>query len=587
MPVKWCGPFSGCFMRSPPSSVAPGNLHNRNSPVNTSTPRGRSPLPRTIAGQVAERLKAEILAGERAPGSRLRAGGDRPAARRQHDAGARGARDAAARGPRPARGPARRGRLPAQRARPARALRDPRGARVAGRGEGRRALRARVGGAARGACSTRCATARPPRATSRSTSASTRRSTSTPARPQLVAMIAALRDASSAYLHIYRAQDDFPVARLDAEHRDDPGGVRRRAIPQPRRQRHPARTSRTPSSTSPRGCDRSAPPTSAASRGPTDLIRTMFAKQEGVPVDPVALEQRTRTAVAEVVGKQREAGVDVISDGEMGKPSYVTYITRPPRRLRRHEPAAHVRRPRRLPGAARQGVRRPRPQAPPHAGLRRADQRPRPARPRAPTSSTCSPRSNPATTGFMNAASPGVIALYFRNDHYASREEYLYAIADAMRVEYEAITDAGLLLQIDCPDLAMGRHIQFADAALEEFRREARLNIEALNHATREHRARPDADAPVLGQLRGPAPPRRAARRHHRPRLRRQPQRDRVRGRQPAPRARVGDLRGRQAARRQGRDPGRDRVQEQLHRAPGADRAADRALRAAGRARRT
>ena len=67
----------------------------------------------------------------------------------------------------------------------------------------------------------------------------------------------------------------------------------------------------------------------------------------------------------------------------------------------------------------------------------------------------------------MNAASPGVIALFFRNDHYASREEYVYAIADAMRVEYEAITDAGLLLQIDCPDLGMGRHIQFADKTLE------------------------------------------------------------------------------------------------------------------------
>src|SRR3954465_11301832 len=60
---------------------------------------------------------------------------------------------------------------------------------------------------------------------------------------------------------------------------------------------------------------------------PQDLIRTMFAKQEGVPVDPVALEERTRAAVLEVVAKQRECGVDVVSDGEMGKPSYVTYIT--------------------------------------------------------------------------------------------------------------------------------------------------------------------------------------------------------------------------------------------------------------------
>jgi 5-methyltetrahydropteroyltriglutamate--homocysteine methyltransferase len=85
---------------------------------------------------------------------------------------------------------------------------------------------------------------------------------------------------------------------------------------------------------------------------------------------------------------------------------------------------------------------------------------------------------------FMNAASPGVIALYFRNDHYASREEYLLAIAEAMRVEYEAIAAAGLLVQIDCPDLAMGRHIQFADLDVDGFRREARLNVEALNHAT-------------------------------------------------------------------------------------------------------
>jgi 5-methyltetrahydropteroyltriglutamate--homocysteine methyltransferase len=87
--------------------------------------------------------------------------------------------------------------------------------------------------------------------------------------------------------------------------------------------------------------------------------------------------------------------------------------------------------------------------------------------------------------GFMNAASPGVIALYFRNDYYATRAEYVHAIAAAMRPEYEAIVNAGLLLQIDCPDLGMGRHIQFADRSLDEFRREAALNVEALNEATR------------------------------------------------------------------------------------------------------
>ncbi|HEY1933594.1 MAG TPA: hypothetical protein VGG99_16400 [Acetobacteraceae bacterium] len=84
---------------------------------------------------------------------------------------------------------------------------------------------------------------------------------------------------------------------------------------------------------------------------------------------------------------------------------------------------------------------------------------------------------------FLSAASPGVISLFFRNEFYASQEAYLFAIAEAMRVEYEAIAASGLTLQIDCPDLAMGRHIQYADLSIEEFRRRARLHIEALNHA--------------------------------------------------------------------------------------------------------
>ena len=88
-----------------------------------------------------------------------------------------------------------------------------------------------------------------------------------------------------------------------------------------------------------------------------------------------------------------------------------------------------------------------------------------------------------ATEGFLTAASPGVISLFFRNDHYPNHEAYLYAIADAMRHEYEAVVQAGLLLQVDCPDLAMGRHIQFAGLGIEEFRRMARLHVEALNHA--------------------------------------------------------------------------------------------------------
>jgi 5-methyltetrahydropteroyltriglutamate--homocysteine methyltransferase len=218
---------------------------------------------------------------------------------------------------------------------------------------------------------------------------------------------------------------------------------------------------------------------------PPDLIRTMFAKQEDVPIDLEALEQRTGDAVADVVRRQVEAGVDVVSDGEMGKPSYVTYITDrldgfggtsqaltysdlvdfpelqrkifgDPGRSRRRTPACDG------PIAVRDAERARVDVEHFKAALEHAQ----------------------VEEAFMNAASPGVIALFFRNDHYASREEYLHAIAEAMRVEYEAVTSAGLLLQIDCPDLAMGRHIQFADLDLDSFRSEARLNIEALNHAT-------------------------------------------------------------------------------------------------------
>jgi len=86
---------------------------------------------------------------------------------------------------------------------------------------------------------------------------------------------------------------------------------------------------------------------------------------------------------------------------------------------------------------------------------------------------------------FLTAASPGVVSLFFRDEHYGSDEAYLAAIADAMRHEYETIANAGLVLQIDCPDLGMGRHIQYAELPLAEFRRKAELHVEALNDALR------------------------------------------------------------------------------------------------------
>src|SRR5262249_4484743 len=84
---------------------------------------------------------------------------------------------------------------------------------------------------------------------------------------------------------------------------------------------------------------------------------------------------------------------------------------------------------------------------------------------------------------FMSAASPGVVSLFSRSDHCPSHEAYLFAIADAMRHEYETVAKAGITLQIDCPDLAMGRHIQYASLGLDEFRKRAGLHVAALNHA--------------------------------------------------------------------------------------------------------
>ena len=217
---------------------------------------------------------------------------------------------------------------------------------------------------------------------------------------------------------------------------------------------------------------------------PDDLVRTMFAREEGVPVDGAALAARIRSGVAEVVRKQAEAGLDVIDDGELSKPSYATYVkdrlagfggtSQPlqyqdlvdfpdlakrvfgdPGRSRRRTPACN--------GPI--GVRDARAAETDAQNLKAAL------------------ASVHAAEGFLTAASPGVISLFFRNDHYPSHEAYLSAIADAMRVEYEAVVGAGLLLQVDCPDLAMGRHIQYAGLGLEEFRRMARLHVEALNHA--------------------------------------------------------------------------------------------------------
>jgi 5-methyltetrahydropteroyltriglutamate--homocysteine methyltransferase len=263
---------------------------------------------------------------------------------------------------------------------------------------------------------------------------------------------------------------------------------------------------------------------------PDDLIRMMYAKEEGVPVDPAALAARVRAAVAEVVEKQVAAGLDIVNDGEMSKPSYATYVKDrlagfggtgntfvyqdladfpvlakrvfgDPGRSRRKTPACNapigVRDPQAARAdadnltaaleAARKDSVRPRASGDPDSSQGKTGQAALDSRLRGNKRMEGSAR--PAQSekrpvdAFMSAASPGVVSLFFRNDHYPSQEAYLYAIADAMRHEYETIAAAGFVLQIDCPDLAMGRHIQYADLSLAEFRKRAHMHVEALNHA--------------------------------------------------------------------------------------------------------
>ncbi len=218
---------------------------------------------------------------------------------------------------------------------------------------------------------------------------------------------------------------------------------------------------------------------------PADLITMMYAKEEGVPVDKAALAARVKTAVAELVKKQADAGVDLINDGEMSKPSYATYVKD---RLEGfggtgntfvyqdvHEFPALEKRVFGDPGRSRRKT--PACNAP--IGVRDKD---------APVVDADNLKTALANVksvgGFMSAASPGVVSLFFRNDHYKNFETYIYAIADAMKHEYETVAKAGFVLQIDCPDPAMGRHIQYADLDLPAFRKRAQLHVEALNHAT-------------------------------------------------------------------------------------------------------
>src|SRR3954464_659600 len=235
----------------------------------------------------------------------------------------------------------------------------------------------------------------------------------------------------------------------------------------------------------PRSTDRFLTTHTGSLPRPDDLIQMMYAKESGVPGDAEALALRVRWAGAGAAKKQAEAGIDVINDGEMSKPSYATYVKDrlagfggtgntfvyqdladfpklqqkvfgDPGRSRRKTPACNA------PISVREN----------EAAQTDVD------------NLKAALGGVKAAGGFMSAASPGVISVFFRNDHYPSEEAYLEAIAEAMRPEYEAVAKAGALRQIDCPDLAMGNALKYYSLSLTTFRKAVALNIEKLNHAT-------------------------------------------------------------------------------------------------------
>jgi 5-methyltetrahydropteroyltriglutamate--homocysteine methyltransferase len=219
------------------------------------------------------------------------------------------------------------------------------------------------------------------------------------------------------------------------------------------------------------------------SQAVTDVL---FARERGDVADPKAAAATITHAVADVVRRQVEAGVDVVSDGEMSKISYATYIAdrftgfggdtpREPgqdlvefpgllKKLAERGSTAKYRRPRCIGEIA---VKDTGPLKSDLENFRQAIERSKPVE------------------GFLNAASPGVIALFQPNDYYPTADAYLEAIAEALRSEYEAITHAGFLLQIDAPDLGMGRHTMYRNASVEEYLKRAAIHVEVLNHALR------------------------------------------------------------------------------------------------------
>jgi 5-methyltetrahydropteroyltriglutamate--homocysteine methyltransferase len=222
---------------------------------------------------------------------------------------------------------------------------------------------------------------------------------------------------------------------------------------------------------------------------PADLDQLIADREDGKDVDTAEFEAQVASAVADIVASQLAAGVTVISDGEMGKPGYSTYVKD---RLTGFDGTGR-------PLTSVEGLEFPELTVTTASGapllrsmkvpacngpitLRDAD-----AVHKDIANLKASVQHAEPADVFMTAASPGVIATFLANDYYPTEEEYLFAIADAMKPEYDAIARAGIVLQLDCPDLAMTRAMLGNDSLTDEqFRDKIRVNVRALNHAVRD-----------------------------------------------------------------------------------------------------
>lgn len=215
----------------------------------------------------------------------------------------------------------------------------------------------------------------------------------------------------------------------------------------------------------------------------TDLV---FAREAGVPVEEDGFNRIVGEAIVEIVGKQKAAGIDLPSDGELSKISYATYIKdrltgfagdssrRPPKDLEmvpsfleRQAKSGGTPSYRRPKCVGEITVKSMQPLADDIANFQSALD------------------ANGYAKGFMNSATPGVIALFQPNEFYKTQDDYLEAVAEGMRAEYEGIVAAGLILQLDSPDLGLGRHMMYKDLDDDGFVKAAGRHIEVLNHALR------------------------------------------------------------------------------------------------------